>query len=345
MDCASPTAKPAPRRRHVMTVVDAPSSPLATDPDMPPLAEVAHDVDEPRPLRIRVRKVEAAYLEAIADGRKTFEVTQVRYLGGSAHGWRLGSACEPEGKLWVGLSPTGRQASGHFEVTHFCCLSACDALDGVSSWADVSQLAGAGISRAQALARDGSVRLRLDPLRPVYAWRIRAQSVYRLRRPAPIEAFHGPWAETSLAAALDDMPEDMQKHAVLTLVPLKATKATKRAVEQPLLERAADAADAADADAAAADGAKRSKCHAARRCSSKRADPWDHERTALAMSVSAVANAAERTHETSSGSDSEDLDFSGLTETDDEDDALVRFKTPPLKADYRRANVKHRDWE
>ena len=42
------------------------------------------------------------------------------------------------------------------------------------------------------------------------------------------------------------------------------------------------------------------------------------------MSVSAVANAAERTHETSSGSDSEDLDFSGLTETDDEDDALVR---------------------
>jgi len=189
-----------------------------------------------RPLRLRVRKAEAGYIGDIAAGTKLYEVTQTRYLGGSAHGWSLGwDSREPEGELWIGLSPTGRQPpAGEFLVTHYACLEQCEVLDGVSCWADVAALPGAGVSLAQAAARDAGKKTRLDATRRTYAWRFRAGSVFALAAPVAIAAFCGPWAETTLRTAdPDDMPAEMAGQAVLSLVPAKLSKRQRAAASSP----------------------------------------------------------------------------------------------------------------
>ena len=210
------TASPAPS--HV--------SPTPTPPPPP----------TPRPLRLRVRKAEAGYIGDIAAGTKLYEVTQTQYLGGSAHGWSLGwDTVEPEGELWIGLSPTGRQPpAGQFLVTHYACLEQCEVLDGVNCWGDVAALRGAGVSRAQAAARDAGKKTRLDATRRTYAWRFRAGSVYALAAPVAIAAFCGPWASTTLATAnTADMPAEMAAQAVLSLVPTKLSKRQRAAASSP----------------------------------------------------------------------------------------------------------------
>ena len=147
-----------------------------------------------RPLRLRIRKIEPMYLAEIEAGRKRFEVTQAPYLG-TQTGWTLGWEvhAETRGELWIGLSPTGRQPSGDFECTHFCCLCECQVLDGVASWADVSLLRGSGVDAAHAAARDAHAKTQLDPRKPTFAWMIKPGSVHKLRRAAPIPAFCGPY--------------------------------------------------------------------------------------------------------------------------------------------------------
>jgi hypothetical protein len=208
---APPAPAPSPAPSHVSP---APSH-VSPTPTPPPRRRQ-------RPLRLRVRKAEAGYIGDIAAGTKLYEVTQTQYLGGSAHGWSLGwDTVEPEGELWIGLSPTGRQPpAGEFLVTHYACLEQCEVLDGVGCWGDVAALRGAGVSRAQAAARDAGKKTRLDATRRTYAWRFRAGSVYALAAPVAIAAFCGPWAETTLTTAnTADMPAEMAGQAVLSLVP------------------------------------------------------------------------------------------------------------------------------
>jgi hypothetical protein len=215
---------PTPAAMLPAHVSPAPShvSPTPTPPPPP----------TPRPLRLRVRKAEAGYIGDIAAGTKLYEVTQTQYLGGSAHGWSLGwDTVEPEGELWIGLSPTGRQPpAGEFLVTHYACLEQCEVLDGVGCWGDVAALRGAGVSRALAAARVAGKKTRLDATRRTYAWRFRAGSVYALAAPVAIAAFCGPWASTTLATAnTADMPAEMAAQAVLSLVPTKLSKRQRAA--------------------------------------------------------------------------------------------------------------------
>jgi len=273
------SASPAPPT-HVSATPATPATPLAPAPA--PARRPRR-----RPLRLRVRKAEIGYIGDIAAGRKTFEGTQTRYLGASAHGWTLGwDDREPDGELWIGLSPLGRQPpSGRFVVTHYACLEHCEVLDGVRSWADVAALAGAGISAAQAAARDRSAKLRLDPARRTYAWRFRAGSVYTLAAPVAIAAFCGPWAETTLRTAdPDDMPAEMAAQAVLSLVPAKLSKRQRAALPSPP-PRAARARTAAPLARALGGGGGGARL---------RASPWDTERTLLALQLNGVLDADDR---------------------------------------------------
>ena len=266
VSAASASASPAPPPTHISATPATPAAPA------PPRR---------RPLRLRVRKAEGGYIADIAAGRKTYEVTQTRYLGASAHGWSLGwPTREPDGELWVGLSPLGRQPpSGHFLVTHYACLEQHEVLEGISSWADVAALVGAGVSAAQAAARDGNAKTRLDPARRTFAWRFRAGSVYPLAAPVAIEAFCGPWAETSLRNAdAEDMPAAMAARAVLTLVPTKLTKRRRAALASPPPRARARTA----APLGGGGGAR------------LRASPWDSTRTTLALQIMGILRADER---------------------------------------------------
>jgi len=263
-------ASPAPTHVSPTPPTPTPSSPAAGR--------------RPRPLRLRVRKAAASYIADIAAGTKLYEVTQTRYLGASAHGWSLGwPDREPDGELWVGLSPLGRQPpSGHFLVTHYACLEQHEVLEGIRSWADVAALVGAGVSAAQAAARDGNATTRLDPARRTYAWRFRAGSVYPLAAPVAIEAFCGPWAETSLRNAdAEDMPAAMAARAVLTLVPTKLTKRRRAALASPPPRRQQRARDRRPTPRPPPPPCRRTS-------------PWDSDRTTLALRLMDVLRRDER---------------------------------------------------
>jgi hypothetical protein len=284
----APAPAPAPAPSPLTHVSAASASPALTHVSATPATPAAPTPPPPpprrRPLRLRVRKAEAGYIADIAAGRKKYEVTQTRYLGASAHGWSLGwPDREPDGQLWVGLSPLGRQPpSGHFLVTHYACLEQHEVLDGVSSWADVAALPGAGVSAAQAAARDGNAKTRLNPARRTYAWHFRAGSVYPLAAPVAIEAFCGPWAETSLRNAdAEDMPAAMAARAVLTLVPTKLTKRRRAALASP--PPRARARTAAPLGGGGGGGGAR-----------LRASPWDSQRTTLALQLMGILRADER---------------------------------------------------
>lgn len=212
----------------------------------------------------------------------------------------------------------GKQASGNFEVSHFCCLEACDVLTGVQSWRDVAALEGSGVSLAQAEARDRSARTRLHPGRPVYAWRIRRRSAYRLARPVPIQPFFGPWAEARLDACLQDMPAAMARAAVLSLVPVPIRAATKRAAARPAEPQP----------------------QKQRRATARRVNPWDNPKTALALSLQAALKSGGGV---SSESSSDDDDDDACEQDWSDDDELVPFKTPPLSSTHRRRGVRFRD--
>ena len=220
-----------------------------------------------RPLRLRVRKIEASYIAKIESGVKLFEITQQRYLG-TAHGWTLGweLRTEVQEELWIGLSPVGMLA-----VTHFACLESCDTLDGVACWADCARLHGSGISVDQAMKRDQNPKTALDATKQTYAWRFKGGSIHKLREPAEIEAFCGPWGEASLRD-LDyaDTPLPMYDQMTLSLVPRRTSR--KRAARQlPAVERRRDVVE-----------------HAEQQAEAKRLHPWDHGKTTLALSLNAA---------------------------------------------------------
>ena len=276
-----------------------------------------------RPLRLRVRKLEEQYLAKYEEGTKGYEVTQMRYLGGSAHGWALGwGHREPAGELWAGLSPTGRQASGNFEVTHYVCFDACDVLDGVRCWKDVAQLAGAGVSAEAAAQRDKRKATQLDPRKPTYAWRVKPGSLMKLATPVPIDAFCGPWCETSLrTACCEDMPPAMAAAAVLTLVPVKLTK------------RTAAELGAAPSPAGGAAGRPRPRPRPRARA---RASPWDSERTALALSLNAVLAAEDAARATT---EARRAARGGDSESEEEESASSGSSVPETQTEDDRAPV------
>ena len=315
-----------------------------------------------RPLRLRVRKIEGCFLEAIEAGTKQYEVTQTKYLG-SAHGWTLGWNLrdETEGQLWVGFSPVGRQQPhGDFVVTHFACLDRCDVLDGVSCWADVARLRGSGVSRAQAAARDGSAKTQLDPAKPTFAWHFKPDSVHRLREPAVIEAFCGPWAETALRN-LDfaDMPADMFDAMSLSVVPTRISK-KRAAAQQSQPTKRHDFHDfepePEQPEAAAAAPPTRQRQRQRQLQLAPVPDPSD-----------VIIDLTAPRHDSSDASDSEPTTsweeddwaetqqelarwrHAPATSDDDENDGGESdggelFSTPALEADYKRRNVLYRDW-
>ena len=84
----SPT--PTPELRAKAAQQCRPDQLLGTDAVRAVGGDTATSAAYSRPLRLRVRKVEAAYLPAIETGAKRYDITQQRYLGTAAHGWSLG---------------------------------------------------------------------------------------------------------------------------------------------------------------------------------------------------------------------------------------------------------------
>ena len=228
--------------QHTTTMASSASSNDAELGRTRPGGDTATSHGDSRPLRLRVRKIEASYLAAIESGAKLFDITQQRYLG-TAHGWTLGweLRTEVQEELWIGLSPVGM-----FAVTHFACLEACDTLDGVACWADCARLHGSGISVDQAMKRDQNPKTALDATKQTYAWRFKSGSIHKLREPAEIEPFCGPWGEASLRG-LDyaDTPLPMYDQMTLSLVPRRTSR--KRAARQlPAVERRRDVVEHAE---------------------------------------------------------------------------------------------------
>ena len=80
----------------------------------------------------------------------------------------------------------------------------------------------------------------LDATKQTYAWRFKSGSIHKLREPAEIEPFCGPWGEASLRD-LDyaDTPLPMYDQMTLSLVP-RRTSRKRAARQQPAVERHRD---------------------------------------------------------------------------------------------------------